>query len=128
MYLGNTIQNSNSLQGNASVNFVTLYNTIPYLKKVNQGSQQNNNRNRGPKTANDNKRGSKEQDDENTTAKDFPYKQNSGTTALSTQMTVFNLAFYPEERGSVADDGFLVQIANRSSFFFSIFAAFKTNL
>ena len=37
-YLGNTIQNSNSIQGNASVNFVTLYNTIPYLKKVNQGN------------------------------------------------------------------------------------------
>lgn len=45
-YLGNTIQNSNSIQGNGSVNFVTLYNTIPYLKKVNQGSSnQRNNRN-----------------------------------------------------------------------------------
>lgn len=82
-YLGNTIQNSNSLQGNASVNFVTLYNTIPYLKKVNQGSQQNNNRNRGSKTANDNKRGSKEQDDENTTAKDsLKEKPNYGKIIL----------------------------------------------
>lgn len=49
-YLGNTIQNSNSIQGNASVNFVTLYNTIPYLKKVNQGN--NNPKNiRGDKNA-----------------------------------------------------------------------------
>lgn len=37
-YLGNTIQNSQQLQGNASLNFVTLYNTIPYLKKINSGS------------------------------------------------------------------------------------------
>lgn len=36
-YLGNTIQNSNSYQGSANVNFVTLYNNVPYLKKINQG-------------------------------------------------------------------------------------------
>jgi cell surface protein SprA len=35
--LGNVIQNSNSYQGTANVNLVTLYNNIPYLKKVNQG-------------------------------------------------------------------------------------------
>lgn len=36
-YLGNTIQNSNSIQGNGTLNMVTLYNNVPYLKKVNQG-------------------------------------------------------------------------------------------
>lgn len=36
-YLGNTIQNSNSIQGNATLNMVTLYNNVPYLKKINQG-------------------------------------------------------------------------------------------
>ena len=41
-YLGNTIQNSQNIQGNASLNFVTLYNSVPYLKKVNQGIAQNN--------------------------------------------------------------------------------------
>ena len=41
-YLGNTIQNSQNVQGNASLNFVTLYNSVPYLKKVNQGILQNN--------------------------------------------------------------------------------------
>jgi len=35
-YLGNTIQNSQNIQGNATLNFVTLYNSVPYLKKVNQ--------------------------------------------------------------------------------------------
>lgn len=41
-HLGHTIDNSNTLQGNASINFVTLYNNIPYLKKVNQGVKRNN--------------------------------------------------------------------------------------
>ena len=50
-YLGNNIQNSNSIQGNASVNFVTLYNTIPYLKKVNQGNS-NQKSPRGDKNTN----------------------------------------------------------------------------
>lgn len=36
-YLGNTIQNSNSYQANGTLNMVTLYNNVPYLKKVNQG-------------------------------------------------------------------------------------------
>ena len=44
-YLGNTIQNSQNIQGNASLNFVTLYNSVPYLKKVNQGSTQNKSKN-----------------------------------------------------------------------------------
>lgn len=41
-YLGNTIQNSQNIQGNASLNLVTLYNSVPYLKKVNQGVLQKN--------------------------------------------------------------------------------------
>lgn len=36
-YLGNTIQNSNQMQGNATLNMVNLYNNVPYLKKINQG-------------------------------------------------------------------------------------------
>ena len=37
-YLGNTISNSQTIQGNGNVNFVNLYNKVPYLKKVNQGN------------------------------------------------------------------------------------------
>jgi cell surface protein SprA len=37
--LGNTIDNSNQMQANVNFNLVTLYDLIPYLKKVNQGSQ-----------------------------------------------------------------------------------------
>lgn len=36
--LGNTISNTNTIQLNGNVNFVNLYNKIPYLKKVNQGT------------------------------------------------------------------------------------------
>lgn len=42
-YLGNTLQNSNSIQGNGTLNMVTLYNNVPYLKKINQGSNKNKN-------------------------------------------------------------------------------------
>lgn len=37
-YLGNTIQNSNSKQYNGQVNLTTLYNKVPYFKRINQGS------------------------------------------------------------------------------------------
>jgi cell surface protein SprA len=37
-YLGNSIENSNTKQFNASANFVTLYNKSKYLRKVNQGT------------------------------------------------------------------------------------------
>ena len=59
-YLGNTIQNSQNIQGNASLNFVTLYNSVPYLKKVNQGSTQNKSKNQN--TA---KKGEKSKDSDN---------------------------------------------------------------
>ena len=37
--LGNTIQNSNSKQYNGQINFTTLYNKVPYFKKLNQGNR-----------------------------------------------------------------------------------------
>jgi cell surface protein SprA len=39
-YLGNTIENSNQMALNGQVNMVTLYNNIPYLKKLNSPTQQ----------------------------------------------------------------------------------------
>ena len=57
-YLGNNIQNSNQMQGNATLNMVNLYNNIPYLKKVNQGNnrgkgQNNQQQQRGKKNGKD---------------------------------------------------------------------------
>ena len=86
-YLGNTIQNSNSLQGNGSVNFVTLYNTIPYLKKVNQGNTDNmrvsknkdNKKNKGK----DKDKNKGEEDEEEGTAQDsLKEKPNYGKIIL----------------------------------------------
>jgi cell surface protein SprA len=37
-YLGNSIENTNTKQFNASANFVNLYNKSKYLRKVNQGT------------------------------------------------------------------------------------------
>jgi cell surface protein SprA len=42
--LGNTIENSNSIQANASLDFQKIYNTIPYLKKLNANSNKRSNR------------------------------------------------------------------------------------
>jgi cell surface protein SprA len=44
---GNSIENSNNKLLNGSVNMVTLYNKIPYLKKINQATQ-GRSENRGP--------------------------------------------------------------------------------
>lgn len=45
---GNTIRNSNSIQGNAQLNFTSLYNKSPYLRTLTQSSQ------RGRSTAQNN--------------------------------------------------------------------------
>ncbi|MCE3279374.1 MAG: cell surface protein SprA, partial [Bacteroidetes bacterium] len=45
--LGNTIQNSRNISWNGQLNMLTLYNKIPYLKRINQKS----NKNKGGKTS-----------------------------------------------------------------------------
>ena len=49
--LGNTIENSNNIQGNATLDFAKLYNKVPYLKQINTPQRRNNNgnNNRGGK-------------------------------------------------------------------------------
>ncbi len=47
--LGNTITNSRSIQWNGQFNLITLYNKIPYLKKVNQRMGDNKPGNRSTK-------------------------------------------------------------------------------
>ena len=44
--IGNTIENSNNIQGNATLDFTKLYNKVDYLKKLNTPQRRNNN-NRG---------------------------------------------------------------------------------
>ena len=40
--MGNTIENSNNIQGNATLDFTKLYNNVPYLKNLNSSSRRNN--------------------------------------------------------------------------------------
>ncbi len=41
--LGNAIENSNNIQGNATLDLAKLYNKVPYLKQVNTPQRRNNN-------------------------------------------------------------------------------------
>ena len=40
--LGNTIENSGTIQGNANLDFTKLYNKVPYFKKINTPSRKGN--------------------------------------------------------------------------------------
>ena len=54
--LGNTIENSNNIQGNATLDFTKLYNKIPYLKNLNT-PRRNNDSGRGGKNDKGSKKG-----------------------------------------------------------------------
>ena len=43
--LGNTIENSHTIQGNGTLDFTKIYNSIPYLKKLNTPTKRNNTQN-----------------------------------------------------------------------------------
>ena len=45
--LGNTIENSNNIQGNANLDLTKLYNKVPYLKGLNTPQRRNNDQGRG---------------------------------------------------------------------------------
>jgi len=45
--LGNTIENSGTMQGNANLDFTKLYNKVPYLKKINTPTRSNNKSSKG---------------------------------------------------------------------------------
>ena len=54
--LGNTIENSNNIQGNATLDFTKLYNKVPYLKNLNT-PRRNNDSGRGGKNDKGGKKG-----------------------------------------------------------------------
>jgi cell surface protein SprA len=45
--LGNTIENTHSIQGNATLDFTKIYNSVPYLKKLNAPASRRGNNQRG---------------------------------------------------------------------------------
>ncbi len=65
-YLGNTIENSNSVQINGSLNMTTLYNKVDYLQKINSRGQARGGRGRpgGARGQNMQGRGADEEEEE----------------------------------------------------------------
>ena len=47
--LGNTIENTNSIQGNVNLDFTKIYSAIPYLKNLNTAAPKKGNNNKKPK-------------------------------------------------------------------------------
>lgn len=109
-YLGNTIQNSNSYQGSANANFVSLYNNIPYLKKINQSQSliNDNTKNAKGKGQDSKKRGLSEDDNsKDKNSKDKKGKEKDGRDSLKNEVNV----------GKIILDGslrFLMMLRNAS--------------
>ena len=66
--LGNVIQNSQTRQASADLNFESLYNKIPYLKKINKRSRSKKKGRRGSKG--DDKKGPSKDDEKDKNSKD----------------------------------------------------------
>lgn len=103
-YLGNTVQNSQQIQGNASLNLVTLYNSVPYLKKVNQGGGTAQRNDRNSRSDDDKKKKSK--DDRNKSKNDSLDRPQVGKMILDGTlrllMSVRNVsANFSQGRGTV---------------------------
>ncbi|MCP4181560.1 MAG: cell surface protein SprA, partial [bacterium] len=88
--LGNTIQNSNSVQYNGQINLTTLYNKVPYFKKLNQG----NRRSRGGRNSVRNK---KEQEENDGKKKKFEFLKHATRFALGVKNISIN---YSEDQGT----------------------------
>ena len=76
--LGNTITNSNNIQGNATLDFAKLYSKVPYLKQINTPQRRNNDK----KGRGDNSDKGKERGKD----KDKGEKEDAGKIADSTKM------------------------------------------
>ena len=85
--LGNTIENSNNIQGNATLDFTKLYNKVPYLKNLNT-PKRNNDSGRGGKNGrgkggkDDKDKGEKGADDQPTDSTKTKDKVNVGKFVL----------------------------------------------
>ena len=82
--LGNTIENSNNLQGNANLDLTKLYGKVPYLKQLGSTQRRNNNNNSG--------RGNKKDNAEKTndTVKSKP-QVNYGKIVLDNSLRILTL-------------------------------------
>ena len=88
-YLGNTIQNSNSKQYNGQINLSTLYNKVPYFKKLNQ-------RSRG--RVRSNVRNNEKEEESDVEKKKFEFLKHMTRFALGVKNMSIN---YSENKGTV---------------------------
>ena len=89
--LGNTIENSNSIQGNANLDFTKLYNKVPYLKSLSTPRRNNNNNNRGGRNGQDGKEKGKDDGDQpNDSIKSKP-KVEYGKIVLDNSLRIITL-------------------------------------
>ncbi len=65
--LGHAVSNGQQLQANATLNLISLYNKVPYLRDVNRGKKSKSKKKSAPK-----KSVSREQDDKNSVTDDSP--------------------------------------------------------
>ena len=86
--LGNVIDNSNNIQGNATLDFTKLYSKVPYLKTLNS-PRRNNNSGRGSKGGKGKEeKGADEQPNDSTKNKD---KVNYGKIVLDNGLRILTL-------------------------------------
>ena len=86
--LGNIIDNSNNIQGNATLDFTKLYGKVPYLKTLNS-TRRNNNSGRGGKGGKGKEeKGADEQPNDSTKNKD---KVNYGKIVLDNGLRILTL-------------------------------------
>lgn len=86
--LGNTIENSNNIQGNANLDFSKLYSKVPYLKNLNTQRRNNNNNRNGRGNQGNRGKDGEEQPSDSTKAKP---KTNYGKVVLDNGLRVLTL-------------------------------------
>ena len=88
--LGNTIENSNNIQGNATLDFTKLYNKVPYLKKLGTPQRRNNN-NSGGRGGKSNKGKGEDEGDQPADSTKAKPKVNVGKIVLDNTLRILTL-------------------------------------
>ena len=86
--LGNVIDNSNNIQGNATLDFTKLYSKVPYLKTLNSPRRNNNSGRGGKGGKGKEEKGADEQPNDSTKNKD---KVNYGKIVLDNGLRILTL-------------------------------------
>ena len=89
--LGNTIENSNNIQGNATLDFTKLYNKVPYLKNINTAQRRNNSGRGGRNNQNGKDKGKEGEGDQPADSTKTKPKVNVGKIVLDNSLRILTL-------------------------------------